>query len=66
MDAMAKAKKLTPLGKVELRVSAWSCGTPDQFNVHAQQAITVIKQGMRVGTEKECTKKKNRSRIGLT
>jgi len=24
-----KAKKLIPLGKVELRVSAWSCGTPE-------------------------------------
>jgi hypothetical protein len=44
MGAITKAKNLTPLGKVELIVSVQSCGTPEQFNVHAQQAITAIKQ----------------------
>ena len=38
------AKKLTPLGKVELRVFVWSCGTPEQSTVQTQQAITAIKQ----------------------
>jgi hypothetical protein len=36
MDATGKAKKLTPLGKVELRVSARSCDTTEQFKVHGQ------------------------------
>jgi hypothetical protein len=39
-----KAKKLTPLGKVELRVFPQKCGTPEHLNMHAQQAITAIKQ----------------------
>jgi hypothetical protein len=35
--------KLTPPTKVELRVSVWSCGTPEKFVIHVQQAIAVIK-----------------------
>ena len=44
MDAIVTAKELTPLGKVELRVSMQSHGTQEHSNVHTQQAITAIKQ----------------------
>ena len=43
MDATGKAKTLTPLGKVELRMSAWS-RTEEQSTMHPLQAITAIKQ----------------------
>jgi hypothetical protein len=33
MDAIVTAKKLTPLGKVELRVSAQSRGTQEHSNL---------------------------------
>jgi len=42
---IAKAKKLTTLGKVEWGMSMQSCNNPEQFTVHVQQVITVIKQG---------------------
>ena len=44
MDAIATSKRLTPLEKVELRVSAPSRSTQEHTNVHTQQAITAIKQ----------------------
>eukprot|EP00804_Cyclotella_cryptica_P009414 CCRYP_017325-RA/>CCRYP_017325-RA protein AED:0.38 eAED:0.44 QI:0/-1/0/1/-1/1/1/0/166 len=53
--------KLTLPTKVELRVSVWSCGTPEKFLVHVQQAIAAIKAYKAyerlVRAEKECTEK---------
>ena len=36
--------KLTLPTKVELRVPVWSCGTPEKFLMHVQQAIAAIKE----------------------
>ena len=36
--------KLMFLLKVELRVSIWTSGTPEQFVMHVQQAIIAIRQ----------------------
>jgi hypothetical protein len=44
VDSTANTIKLTLPGKVELQMSVWSCGTPDQFIMHVKQAINVIKQ----------------------
>jgi len=72
VEATANTIKLTLPDKVELRVSVWSHGTPEQFIMHVQQAINVIKQkGLKdtyeklVGTEKECASKLKEALLGL-
>ena len=62
VDSTANTIKLTLPGKVELQMSVWSCGTPDPFIMHVEQAINVIKQkGLKeayekfVGNKKGCT-----------
>jgi hypothetical protein len=42
VDSTANTIKLTLPGKVELRVSVWSHGTPEQFIMHIQQAVNAI------------------------
>jgi hypothetical protein len=56
--------KLTLPIKVEISVSMWSCGTPEKFIMHVQQAITAMKvKGLQenymklVRAEKECMEK---------
>jgi hypothetical protein len=72
VDTTANSIKLTLPGKVELRVSVWLHGTPEQFIMHVQQAINAIKQkGLKetyekiVGTKKECTSKLEQARLSL-
>jgi hypothetical protein len=44
VDSGANTLKLILPHKVELRVSVWSKGTPEQFLVHVQQALDAIRQ----------------------
>jgi hypothetical protein len=44
VDSSANMLKLTLRHKVELRIPVWSKGTPEQFLVHVQQALNVIRQ----------------------
>mgnify|MGYP006201314701 FL=1 len=47
--------KLTLPGKVELRVSVWSHGTPEQFLMHVQAALDAVRQkGLDGAYDKAC------------
>jgi hypothetical protein len=63
---IAKAKKLTTLGKVEWGVSMQSCNNPEQVTVHVQHVITVIKQGEDCWDQEGMRKKQKESRMSLT
>ena len=63
VESSANTLKLTLPHKMELRVPVWSKGTPEQFLVHVQQALDVIRQkSLQTALEKaikdkeECTK----------
>jgi hypothetical protein len=44
MDSTANTLKLTLPQKVELCITVWSKGSPDQFLVHIQQVLYAIRQ----------------------
>eukprot|EP00804_Cyclotella_cryptica_P019249 CCRYP_006145-RA/>CCRYP_006145-RA protein AED:0.47 eAED:0.41 QI:0/0/0/0.5/1/1/2/0/578 len=59
VDTTASTMKLTLPGKVELRVSVWSHGTPEQFLMHVQAALDAVRQkGLDVAFDRVCKDQK--------
>ena len=55
VDNATNTMNLTLPGKVELRVSVWSHGIPEQFIMHVKIALDVVRQkGLDVAYNKAC------------
>jgi hypothetical protein len=65
IEATDKTQEDYSIKQVELRVSAQLQDNPEQFNEHAQQAITAFKQGEACWDQEECARKLKGSQIGL-